>query len=225
MNISKLKDISATYTGNMREAFRQAGFQVLTDSKYLNSDTYLLPGDILLNDVHHTATNISLGSYMMNTTASSSVADILNDTSLKYGSKGPEVKTMQEMLIACGYYCGPDGADGDFGKNTFEALKKFQKEAGLGAVDGWYGKQTKAALEAAYKKSKQKYASGGQKTYFVKVTAGALNIRTGPGTENPVVGTITDRGVYTIVETQGDWGKLKSGAGWICLKYTKKVNV
>lgn len=60
--------------------------------------------------------------------------------------------------------------------------------------------------------------------YTVKVTATGLNIRTGAGTSNPVVGCITDKGVYTIVETQGNWGKLKSGAGWICLDYTQKVS-
>ena len=39
---------------------------------------------------------------------------------------------------------------------------------------------------------------------------------------------IRDHGVYTIVaESTGTgatkWGKLKSGAGWISLDYTKKV--
>lgn len=58
--------------------------------------------------------------------------------------------------------------------------------------------------------------------YKVKVTTGALNIRSGVGTGNPVVGCIRDEGVYTIVETQGNWGKLKSGAGWICLDYTSR---
>jgi len=28
---------------------------------------------------------------------------------------------------------------------------------------------------------------------------------------------------YTIVEEKGGWGKLKSGAGWIYLKYTQKI--
>ena len=34
-----------------------------------------------------------------------------------------------------------------------------------------------------------------------------------------------DHGKYTIVETKGNWGKLKSGAGWInCSdKYCKRV--
>jgi len=60
--------------------------------------------------------------------------------------------------------------------------------------------------------------------YFVKVTASALNIRNGAGTNNSIVGYIRDKGIYTIVETSGNWGKLKSGAGWICLDYTEKVN-
>jgi hypothetical protein len=60
--------------------------------------------------------------------------------------------------------------------------------------------------------------------YLVKVTTDALNIRQGVGTGTPVVGCIRDKGTYTIVETQGNWGRLKSGAGWICLDYTKRLD-
>ena len=68
----------------------------------------------------------------------------------------------------------------------------------------------------------------GFKPYTVKVTASALNIRSGAGIINKKVGMITDKGVYTIVEEKKvlgqTWGRLKSGAGWICLTgYTKKV--
>lgn len=59
--------------------------------------------------------------------------------------------------------------------------------------------------------------------FKVKVTCNCLNIRKGPGTTYKSVGQITDKGVYTIVETQGKWGKLKSGKGWIYLSYTKRV--
>lgn len=59
--------------------------------------------------------------------------------------------------------------------------------------------------------------------YLVRITTDALNIRKGPSTNYSIVGCIRDRGVYTIVEQNGDWGKLKSGAGWISLTYTKKV--
>lgn len=58
--------------------------------------------------------------------------------------------------------------------------------------------------------------------YLVKVTANVLNIRKGPGTSYAVTGQIKDKGVYTIVQEQNGWGKLKSGAGWISLSYTKK---
>lgn len=60
-------------------------------------------------------------------------------------------------------------------------------------------------------------------SYLVKVTANVLNIRKGPGTKYGTNGAITNKGTYTIVETQGNWGRLKSGSGWICLDYTKKV--
>lgn len=59
--------------------------------------------------------------------------------------------------------------------------------------------------------------------FLVKVTADVLNIRTAPGVNHSIVGEIRDQGIYTIVEVSGDWGKLKSGAGWIYLGYTERV--
>lgn len=60
-------------------------------------------------------------------------------------------------------------------------------------------------------------------SYKVKVTADALNVRAGAGTKYKVNTVIRDKGIYTIVETKNGWGKLKSGAGWISLSYTKRV--
>lgn len=59
--------------------------------------------------------------------------------------------------------------------------------------------------------------------YLVKVVVDLLNIRGGAGSSYALKGTITNHGVYTIVDVNGDWGKLKSGAGWIYLPYTKRV--
>lgn len=63
------------------------------------------------------------------------------------------------------------------------------------------------------------------KPYVVRVTASALNVRKGPGTNYEVATVIRDKGSYTIVEEAGDgfWGKLKSGAGWISLRHTTKI--
>ncbi|MBE5932656.1 MAG: N-acetylmuramoyl-L-alanine amidase [Lachnospiraceae bacterium] len=76
-------------------------------------------------------------------------------------------------------------------------------------------------------KSENTPGQDAKQPYLVKVTTDGLNIRSGPGTSYPVVGLITDRGVYTIVDFKTVsgiiWGKLKSGAGWIALSYTTTI--
>lgn len=49
-----------------------------------------------------------------------------------------------------------------------------------------------------------------------------LNIRPQPNTKQKEVGAIRDNKEYTIVAEMNGWGKLKSGAGWIKLSYTKR---
>lgn len=63
IGIDALKNVSKDcYTGNLRAVLKKAGFQVLTASKYLTSDKYLLRGDILLLEYHHVAVNVTNGS-------------------------------------------------------------------------------------------------------------------------------------------------------------------
>lgn len=63
--------------------------------------------------------------------------------------------------------------------------------------------------------------------FKVQITTDDLRIRTQPGTDKPLTGKFTGKGVFTIVEVQAGegseagWGKLKSGAGWIALDYAK----
>lgn len=63
-------------------------------------------------------------------------------------------------------------------------------------------------------------------TFLVKIRVPDLNIRAGAGLNYPTKGIIPVS-VYTIVETKTadgyTWGKLKSGAGWIALEYTTKL--
>lgn len=63
-----------------------------------------------------------------------------------------------------------------------------------------------------------------QNGYLVKVTCDVLNVRSGPGTNYKVNTSVKKGEVYTIVGENNGWGQLKSGAGWIKLSYTEKVN-
>lgn len=68
------------------------------------------------------------------------------------------------------------------------------------------------------------------KSYAIRVSIEDLNMRTGPSTKYPSIGYIKP-GVYTIVEVNGNWGRLKSRQRyngkwvdvWISLKYVKKI--
>lgn len=51
------------------------------------------------------------------------------ETLSKYGSRGEEVKTIQQKLKNWGYYKG--SVDGIYGSQTQAAVKKFQKTNGL----------------------------------------------------------------------------------------------
>ena len=67
--------------------------------------------------------------------------------------------------------------------------------------------------------------------YKVRITDNELNVRSGAGTNNPVVCVLKNGEVYTIVDEKDvngyKWGLLKSysskGNGWISLKYTEKL--
>ena len=61
----------------------------------------------------------------------------------KYGSRGSEVRTIQDKLKRWGYYTG--NVDGIYGSQTVSAVKKFQQKNGL-TVDGIAGTKTLTAM-------------------------------------------------------------------------------
>ena len=61
----------------------------------------------------------------------------------KYGSRGSEVRTIQDKLKRWGYYTG--NVDGIYGSLTVAAAKRFQQKNGL-KVDGITGTQTLNAM-------------------------------------------------------------------------------
>lgn len=140
-----------------------------------------------------------------NTTGSNNVS---NTTTLSNGSCGDSVKKLQEKLNSLGYSCG--NADGDYGRKTAEAVRKFQRDNGLTA-DGIAGPKTLEAID-------KKIASISKK---IKVTANLLNVRAGAGTNYKVVATIKKDSTHELLEEKNGWGKISNG--WVSLEYVEKV--
>ena len=94
--------------------------------------------------------------------------------------------------------------------NQSESLQK--KRASYGQK--YYDKYAEKGIDSV---------AQGSLPYLVKVSIPDLNIRSGPGVSFSRTGQFTGKGVFTIVQEQDGWGRLKSGAGWICLKYTSRI--
>lgn len=96
----------------------------------------------------------------------------------------------------------------------------------IGAFQNLDSAKKVADANAGYKvfdeSGKQAYPNISDSSYKVEITTDVLNVRKGAGTNYPIVTTVKNNEIYTIVETSGNWGKLKSGAGWICLDYVSK---
>ncbi|MBQ1788828.1 MAG: peptidoglycan-binding protein, partial [Oscillospiraceae bacterium] len=208
-------------SGNMRATYKKAGFKVLTDSKYLNGTAYLLPGDILLYDNHHAATNVTAGKHSGYT-----YRDVIDDLPAYQGDKKPEglrrgdmgddVRAMQRALLTWNPDCLPKyGADGDFGGETEAALRAYQKAAGLPET-GVYDAATKKALTAIGAPKK------------VVVTGGNVNVRSAPGTDSRILGVVHagDTLPYqdvTQTHEGRDWYLVayEGENGWVSSKYSR----
>ena len=77
--------------------------------------------------------------------------------------------------------------------------------------------------EGYYKKYAKGSASYPPCPYVARITATVLNVRSGPGPNYPIVRTVQKAEAFTIVDRTGDWGRLKSGVGYINLNYTEPV--
>lgn len=125
-----------TRTANMQVRYSATKlFDVFTSDEYVKSPDKLIVGDILVRAGHHTATVANIYYHMTR--------------QLKYveGSlmKGNDVKALQHRLNELGI---PDKAlvvDGELGKKTDSAIKKYQKACKL-KVDGIVGRKTATLL-------------------------------------------------------------------------------
>jgi len=82
------------------------------------------------------------------------------------------------------------------------------------------GKTTETPEKAESTTEKTEAASA--LPFLVKITASALNVRAGAGTSYKINTCVKNGEIFTIIEEKAGWGRLKSGAGWIRLKYAEK---
>ncbi|MBP3311043.1 MAG: peptidoglycan-binding protein [Butyricicoccus sp.] len=133
---------------------------------------------------------------------------------LKRGMFGADVTEAQNLLRQLGYDLGPYGVDGDFGSATEDAVKAFQVNVSLpetGIVDDatW----EKLDKIASGKGDTDEEVAPPEETGTLAVKDGTWNIRTGPGTEYPIVKT-THTG-DKLVEINPD--------GWVPVKVNGEV--
>lgn len=131
---------------------------------------------------------------------------------LRRGLSGGDVKRVQEMLISLGYTLPIYGVDGDYGAETENAVRAFQKAAGL-MVDGLCGAETMAALMTQCDQTHAEDDTASAETIIVESDA---VIRRGPGETFEAL-TIAEAGTaLTRVNCDGWIPVLINGqTGWL----------
>lgn len=97
------------------------------------------------NTTPGTTGNTTTGTTTPGTTTGSTTGNATASTSLRYGMTGERVRELQRRLKELGYL---NSVDGVFGTKTLEAVKEFQKAAGLTA-DGVAGNATLKKLNSS----------------------------------------------------------------------------
>lgn len=128
-----------TCTSNMQTRYSNTKlFKVYTSNEYVKDYAKLSVGDILVRAGYHTA-------IVANTLYHFTRQLKLNDTLMT----GGDVKALQYRLNELGIPDAPLVVDGELGKKTDSAIRKFQKGLSL-EVDGIVGPKTAVALGFLY---------------------------------------------------------------------------
>lgn len=126
-----------------------------------------------------------------------------NGSKLRYsGLKGcADHKKALQIIKSGGYATSPKYVDNLLKVISNNNLKRFDY------------KETSKPSSSSTSTSSNKYP---KTPFLIKVLIDDLNYRSLPSMEGEVKGQ-TKKGIFTIVEVSGNWGKLKSGAGWVYL--------
>lgn len=208
-------------TSSMKNAFVRTGqFDVITDKEYLTKDVYLKRGDILTKPGSHTVMVLTNGS-KANPIVVDKPKEEAPQGTMKYVGQGIGSATALRAINVRA------GAGTNF--KSYGVLKKGTKVEVLDILsNGWY-KIVWPGCSAGYAYTSNangkyyKYEGAEASRYQVRVTANALRVRAGAGTQYATKKYLHNGDLRTIVDENGIWGKLADNEGWISLRYTVKM--
>jgi peptidoglycan hydrolase-like protein with peptidoglycan-binding domain len=136
-------------------------------------------------------------------------------STLRFGSRGPQVTALQQRLTALRYDVGP--VDGSFGTSTLHGVRAFQKVQGL-TVDGVVGPATRARLAAPHVPRARRMSAAPAvevdltKRVLMLTQAGAVTriVDVSPGKPS----TPTPTGTYTLHRRIDGWRQSSLGLLW-----------
>ena len=145
---------------------------------------------------------------------------------MKQGSRGSNVKQLQQNLIGLGYLEG--SADGSYGSKTKAAVKEFQRDFGLSA-DGNAGEATQSALRSAVVRLQVElklagYAPGSADGSFGSKTRKAL--QTYQANNNLAQTGAADSATWAVINRFTDGMKvsaLRKGSSGTQVKYLQRA--
>lgn len=203
-------------TRNIKDALVKTGkFTVFTDASYTKSDKKLKRGDIICKAGSHVIIVLSNGSEVSAPAPAPQPA-----------APAPAPAVKRERATAKTTMNLREGAStnhkviGYVKKgNTVNVLEKLN--------NGWMkvdmGGKIGYVSNAGGKYFDMVAVAENPKSFQVKITASALNVRAGVGTAFRIKGVVHKNDICEIIEECNNWGKLASGLGWISLKYATRV--
>ncbi len=122
-----------------------------------------------------------------------------------------------DALVSFCYNCGP---------GNLKTLVRNRTLAQIADALPLYNKGGGIVLEGLVKRraaERELFITPENITDNYKVIATALNVRSGPGTTYKIKKVLKKDVVIEITETNGNWGKLADGSGWVSMKYLSKT--
>lgn len=133
-------------TWGIKDAFKIAGFTVMSDAKYCGSPDYLLAGDIILSTDHHVVVNVDNGAKVTKTQTASQPTAFTGGTKVaQYAGIVTNVSDYLNVRLGPSTSCGSlmlgDGTDSKPMRLPNGMIVSIEKESGgwgkLTNINGW----------------------------------------------------------------------------------------